>query len=82
MVVCKSPYRAGTKMAAVFYLFNDGQGHTLNEVAPLVTIVSNQVTPRIRRTAGSFVRTLRRKFKVVMNKLDHTEYTLTGPKES
>lgn len=82
MVVSENPYRAGTKMAAVFDLFNDGGGHTVGEVVPLIISPPNPVNARTRRTAGSFIRTLRRKFEVVIDRRYFTEYTLIGPKES
>lgn len=82
MVVSENPYRAGTKMAAVFDLFNDGRGHTVGEVVPLIISIPNSVNARTRRTAGSFIRTLRRKFEVVIDRRYFTEYTLICPKES
>jgi hypothetical protein len=69
MPISVNPYKPGTKMAAVFDLFNDGTHHQLNEVVPLVKSKYSCSTPRTRRTAGSFVRTLRRKFVVGYSEL-------------
>lgn len=57
-------YRYGTKMRAVFNVFRDGQAHTLDELVPIVKGIFSPNTPANRRTASSFVRTLRRKFRV------------------
>jgi hypothetical protein len=71
-----NPYRDGTKMRRVFDLFADGSWHTPGEV---VSLVKSGLSPfnnsANRRTATSFIRTLRGKFIV------HTAngaYKLTG----
>jgi hypothetical protein len=57
-------YRYGTKMRQVYKLFSDGLTHGLDELVPIVKGMFSPNTPANRRTASSFVRTLRRKFTV------------------
>ncbi len=76
MPISINPYRRGTKMAAVFELFNDGTHHTLGEVVPVVRSIFTPITPSSCRTASSFVRTLRKKFIVGYNEL--SGYILLG----
>lgn len=74
-----NPYRKGSKMASVFHLFSDGCFHHPRDLVHIVKSAESVSTPANRRTATSFIRTLRRKFQVSANKYsDGTFYRIVG----
>jgi hypothetical protein len=60
----QNPYRYGTKMYSVYQIMQDGGYHLLSEFVPIVKGTYSPDTPANRRTAGSFMRSLRARFAV------------------